>query len=123
MRRRLVRRLTVRFIAALLAMGAFPVAPALAQDACQRLQQSYQRELGSAESLKSKAAQQAMQSGSQALTKLGIQLGSSVKPEQAVEKGALAATSPQMQGAIIIQLLSANAHLQEMVWRGCKPSG
>ena len=35
---------------------------------------------------------------------------------------ALAATSPQMQNAIMIQLTSANAHLQEMIWRGCKPS-
>jgi hypothetical protein len=27
-----------------------------------------------------------------------------------------------MQGAIMIQLLSANTHMQEMIWRGCKPS-
>jgi hypothetical protein len=60
--------------------------------------------------------------GSQALNKLGIQLGSSGNAQQAVQKGALAATSPQMQGAIMIQLLSANTHLQEMIWRGCKPS-
>ena len=31
----------------------------------------------------------------------------------------LAATSPQVQGAIMIQLLSANAHLQELIWLGC----
>lgn len=102
---------------------ALPASPAQAQDSqCQKLQQSYQQELGSAESLKGKAAQQAMQSGSQALNKLGIQLGSSNNAQQAIEKGALAATSPQMQGAIMIQLLAANTHLQEMIWRGCKPS-
>jgi hypothetical protein len=77
---------------------------------------------GSADSLKAKAAQQAMQSGSQALSKLGIQLGSSSNAQQAIHKGALAASSPQMQGAIMIQLLSANTHMQEMIWRGCKPS-
>ena len=102
---------------------ALPASPAQAQDSqCQKLQQSYQQELGSAESLKGKAAQQAMQSGSSVLSNFGIQLNSSGNAQQAIQKGALAATSPQMQNAIIIQLLSANAHLQEMMWRGCKPS-
>jgi hypothetical protein len=95
---------------------------ARAQDgACQQLQKDYHQELDSARSLKSKAAQQAMQSGAQVLNKLGIQLGSSSDAQEAIQKGALAASSPQMQGAIVIQLLSANTHLQEMIWRGCKP--
>jgi hypothetical protein len=102
---------------------AMPASPARAQNSqCQKLQQSYQQEQGSAESLKGKAAQQAMQSGSNLLSNFGIQLNSSGNAQQAIQKGALAATSPQMQNAIIIQLLSANAHLQEMMWRGCKPS-
>ena len=100
-----------------------PASPAQAQDSqCQKLQQSYQQELGSAESLKGEAAQQAMKSGSSVLSNFGIQLNSSGNAQQAIQKGALAATNPQMQNAIIIQLLSANAHLQEMMWRGCKPS-
>ena len=98
-------------------------APAQAQNnQCQKLQQTYQQELGSAESLKAQAANQAMQSGSNALSQFGIQLPSSGHAQEAIQKGALAATSPQMQGAIMIQLLSANTHLQEMIWRGCKPS-
>ena len=107
-------------LAAALAL-CLPAAPAQAQD-CQKLQQTYQQELNSAESLKATAAQQAMQSGSSALSQFGIQLNSSGNAQQAIQKGALAATSPQMQGAILIQLLSANTHLQEMMWRGCKPS-
>jgi hypothetical protein len=83
---------------------------------------SYQQEIGSAESLKSKAAQQAIHSGSSVLSNFGIQLSSADKTQQAIHKGALAATNPQMQNAIVIQLLSANAHPQEMIWRGRKPS-
>jgi hypothetical protein len=110
-------------IAIALMSFALPPSAARAQNSqCQKLQQSYQQELGSAESLKSKAAQQAMQSGSNVLSNFGIQLNSSGNAQQAIQKGALAATNPQMQNAIIIQLLSANAHLQEMMWRGCKPS-
>jgi hypothetical protein len=86
------------------------------------MSEAYQQELGSAESLKGKAAQRAIQSGSNVLSNFGIQLSSADKTQQAIQKGALAATNPQMQNAIIIQLLSANAHLQEMIWRGCKPS-
>jgi hypothetical protein len=116
-------RVAASLAVACMALGAVYTPAALAQGGtCQQLQKTYQQELGSAESLKSKAAQQAMQSGSQALNKLGIQLGSSGNAQQAIQKGALAATSPQMQGAIMIQLLSANTHLQEMIWRGCKPS-
>jgi hypothetical protein len=89
---------------------------------CQQLQKTYQQELGSAESLKATAAKQAMQSGSNALSQFGIQLPSSGNTQEAIQKGALAATNPQMQNAIMIQLLSANTHLQEMIWRGCKPS-
>ena len=104
-------------------LGVIAAPAAIAQNnTCQQLQQTYQQELGSAESLKGKAAQQAMQSGSQALGKFGIQIGASSHAQQAIQKGALAATSPQMQGAIMIQLLSANTHVQEMIWRGCKPS-
>jgi len=106
-----------------IASGVVGTPAARAQDGtCPQLQKTYQQELSSAESLKSKAAQQAMQSGSQALSELGIQIGSSSNVQQAIHKGALAATSPQMQGAIMIQLLSANTHLQEMIWRGCKVS-
>jgi hypothetical protein len=107
-----------------MAVASIATSEALAQDnTCQQLEKTYQQELGSADSLKAKAAQQAMQSGSQALSKLGIiQLGSSSNAQQAIQKGALAASSPQMQGAIMIQLLSANTHMQEMIWRGCKPS-
>ena len=83
---------------------------------------SEQQELGSAESLKAQAAKQAMQLGSNALSQFGIQLPSSGNTQEAIQKGALAATNPQMQNAIMIQLLSANTHLQEMIWRGCKPS-
>ena len=108
---------------ACMAVASIATSEALAQDnTCQQLEKTYQQELGSADSLKAKAAQQAMQSGSQALSKLGIQLGSSSNAQQAIQKGALAASSPQMQGAIMIQLLSANTHMQEMIWRGCKPS-
>jgi hypothetical protein len=103
--------------------SCLPLSPAHAQDnPCQKLQQSYQQELGSADSLKAQAAKQAMQSGSNALSQFGIQLPSSGKTQEAIQKGALAATNPQMQNAIMIQLLSANTHLQEMIWRGCKPS-
>jgi hypothetical protein len=106
------------------ALCAVTAPAARAQDgACQQLKKDYHQELDSAGSLKTKAAQQAMQSGAQALNKLGIQLGSSSNAQQAIQKGALAASSPRMEGAIVIQLLSANAHLQEMIWRGCKPSG
>ena len=104
-------------------LGVIAAPAAIAQNnPCQQLQKTYRQELSSAESLKTKAAQQAMQAGSQALNKFGIQIGSSGNAQQAVQKGALAATSPTMQGAIMIQLLSANTHLQEMIWRGCKPS-
>ena len=108
--------------AALVALGILS-APAQAQNnQCQQLQKTYQQELSSAESLKGQAAKQAMQSGSNALSQFGIQLPSSGNTQEAIQKGALAATSPQMQNAIMIQLTSANAHLQEMIWRGCKPS-
>ena len=123
MRSTSIGRVAAGLAVACIALGAVDTPAALAQDgACQQLQNTYQQELGSAESPKSKAAQQAMQSGSQALNELGIQLGPSSNAQQAIQKGALAATSPQMQGAIMIQLLSANTHLQEMIWRGCKPS-
>ncbi len=107
-----------------LGLAQAPAALAQQQDGqqCQKLQQTYQQELDSAQSLKTQAAKQAMQSGSQALSQLGIQLDASGDAQQAVQKGALAATSPQMQAAIMIQLLSANTHLQEMIWRGCKAS-
>jgi hypothetical protein len=118
-----IGRRVIGVAATLAVIGAMPAPTALAQDgACQQLQKTYQQELQSAQSLKSKAAQQAMQSGSQALSKLGINPGSTSDAQQAIQKGALAATSPQMQGAIIIQILSANTHLQEMIWRGCKSS-
>lgn len=119
------RSRTILAGAALAALVGFCLSagPARAQNSqCQQLQNTYQQELGSAESLKATAAQQAMQSGSNALSQFGIQLPSSGDAQQAIQKGALAATSPQMQGAIVIQLLSANTHLQEMIWRGCKPS-
>jgi hypothetical protein len=116
-------RVAAALALACIALGALYAPVAQAQDGtCQHLQKTYQQELGSADSLKAKAAQQAMQSGSQALNKLGIQLGSSSNAQQAIEKGALAASGPQMQGAIMVQLLSADTHMQEMIWRGCKPS-
>ena len=106
-----------------LSLLSLSAAPAQAQNSqCQQLQNTYRQELGSAESLKATAAQQAMQSGSNALSQFGIQLPSSGNAQQAIQKGALAATNPQLQNAIMIQLLSANTHLQEMIWRGCKPS-
>jgi hypothetical protein len=117
------RKILAGAATAALAGFCLSAAPAQAQNnQCQKLQQSYQQELGSAESLKAQAAKQAMQSGSNALSQFGIQLPSSGNAQQAIQKGALAATSPQMQGAIVIQLMSANTHLQEMIWRGCKPS-
>ena len=104
------------------ALALAPVTAALAQDGqCQQLRQQYRQELDSAHSLKSTAAQQAVKSGSYVLSKMGIQLDASGDTQQAIRKGALAATSPQMQNAILIQLLTANTHLQELIWRGCQP--
>ena len=73
---------------AMAAAGLALVPATRAQDGqCQKLQQSYQQEFGSAESLKSKAAQQAMQSGSSVLSNFGIQLGFSGKAQEAIQKG------------------------------------
>jgi hypothetical protein len=118
-------RSRIAFVAATatLVLAMSSSAPAVAQNQqCQNLEKTAQQELDSASSLKSQAAKQALQSGAKVLSNLGIQTGSSSNTEQAIQKGALAASSPQMQNAILIQLLSANAHLQELTWRGCKPS-
>ena len=120
-----IGRIPLGATAGVVLLGLIQAPAALAQQdgqQCQKLQQTYQQELGSGQSLKAQAAKQAMQSGSKALNQLGIQLNASGNAQQAMQKGALAATSPQMQAAIMIQLLSANTHLQEMIWRGCKPS-
>ena len=105
------------------ALGVVQCPAALAQGGgeCQKLLETYRQELGSAESLAQMAAQKAMSGGAQALSSLGVDLGGTQNARQAVQKGALAAASPPVQGAILIQLLSANTHLQEMIWRGCKP--
>lgn len=104
---------------------ALVLAPAIAaaqNSTCDQLQKTYQQEMDSASSLKATAAQKAMESSSDVLNQLGISVGGSGNTQEAIQKGALAATSPQVQNAIMIQLLSANTHLQEMMWRGCKPS-
>jgi hypothetical protein len=106
------------------ALGVLQAPAALAQGGggeCQKLLETYRQELGSAESLAQKAAQKAMSGGAQALSSLGVDLGGTQNVQEAVQKGALAAASPPVQNAILIQLLSANTHLQEMIWRGCKP--
>jgi len=119
----MIERIRATTCGAAILAGALIAAPAQAQtQRCQDLEKMAQQELDSASTLKTQAAKQAMQSGSDVLSKLGISGGGSGNVDQAIQKGALAASSPQMQNAILIQLASANAHLQEMVWRGCKPS-
>ena len=110
-----------RLVAVSLVVALVPTMAGAQSSSCEDLQKTYQQEMDSASSLKAQAAQKAVSSGTDALSQLGIDLGSSTGTQQAIQKGALAASSPQVQGAILIQLLSANTHLQELMWRGCKP--
>ena len=56
------------------------------------------------------------------LKQLGLDV-QGLSPEQAAQKGAVAAISPPAQAAILIYLLRANTAMQEMIWKGCKPPG
>jgi hypothetical protein len=107
---------------ALIAVGAI-AAPATAQTTghdCGKLTSIYDEAVKTADTLMTDLVNKAMQGGTSGmLNQLGI--GTSLSPEQALQKGALAAISPPAQNAILIYLLRANTAMQEMIWKGCKP--
>jgi hypothetical protein len=73
-----------------------------------------------ADSVLRQFVEKAMNSGgSQVFQQLGIAPNPS--PEQAINKGAVAAMSPPAQAAVLIHLLRADTTMQEMAWKGCKP--
>jgi hypothetical protein len=115
-----------RFMSAILLIMlalTVPSAPARAQttsDGCEALKRTYDEALRTADSVLRQLVEKAVNSGaSQVFQQLGI--APNLSPEQAINKGAVAAMSPPAQAAVLIYLLRANTTMQEMVWKGCKP--
>lgn len=114
-------------LAALALTSLAAAAPAQAQTAdagCDDLIEQYNEYINTADTLVTDLVGKALEAGDAGgvLSSLGIDAGG-VSPEQAAQKGALAAVSPPSQAAIAIYLLRAQAAMQTIAWKGCQPPG
>jgi hypothetical protein len=100
--------------------------PGFAQTAgtdCPKLRQMYDEDMKIAHTVAMELVNKAMQAAkpSEMMDKLGVDLKQAKSADEAIRKGAVTALSPPAQNAILIYLMFANATMQEMVWKGCKP--
>lgn len=102
--------------------GTAPLHAQVTGDDCGTLAAKYDEYVKTADSLVTDLVGKALDAANPAevLGQMGLDT-KGMSPEQAAQKGAVAAISPPAQNAIMIYLLRANTAMQALVWKGCKP--